>query len=880
MANISQMTDVLPSTGGADSIDRGAFLQNTFVRRNGHQVRPGFGQIGSFTATNTQPATSGLAFVRQIGATGIITDFGHTQVVSVWVCEAPMLETSEPPARTELFTQDGRTKLFAVEVYDKTTNTRWEEVLYSHTADRGDSSQPMPFWRAHYQGQTRWVGANDEKHVFFCHAFGVLFFGHPNIGVWCYVPADFRDQMAHTTNQRIGVGMVLPNDWRGESCRIFELAPQPSGAFGRSYLGKGEFPRAVDACTWGGRIVYAYDRFLYFSDVGRPASIDAANVVELPTQEPLVAVAETAGVVIAFTANETWAYRPVAGQTAGGGDARRLSDSIGCLGPLAKARRMEQLFWADEHGVYAFGGGMSIQEASEPITPLFDGGVSMPLSTYYSLAGTPANITTDIESFVRWPADSTVHMTYDPFLDVLLVGMPDQNAAMCLSEGKTWSVWTTETFCVEGARSVKNLPSPYFAAVDDSVFLVSGPHSVALRDQASNSTTSTSFVISEWGVGGALDRNNGTGSDARYGLAYFSKLKTGTDKGYFVIGQPTLVPAGSDLGKTTATRDTWLFPVYINAEVEKPSITRLHFNFDDAVWSPVYHDVPNQDVDVDFPAQRLAARDAFGYTVVNAGSNEVRVYGANQVRINAVGATAAATWGHHPYLNTAPGSLEPYLWLPFEKVGDVGTAASLATSIVSATMTDDAAQQYDMSVFGWVGSLPTVENDDGTQAVDWAIKSNRLELPDRGQGRIRGLFLRMLSNGEPVDVAAGFVHGLVNATFQTDMREWTTQLADLALGLGVAEKVSLRSRMLGIAAAVNLRTFNNVATWSSLGTPADGNFLIDDEQVDTRAISLSARGQTFATMVFGHVRGRAQKVIVDGMDVAIRPVGKTRRWGR
>jgi hypothetical protein len=185
-----------------------------------------------------------------------------------------------------------------------------------------------------------------------------------------------------------------------------------------------------------------------------------------------------------------------------------------------------------------------------------------------------------------------------------------------------------------------------------------------------------------------------------------------------------------------------------------------------------------------------------------------------------------------------------------------------------------------MSVFGWVGSLPTVENDDGTQAVDWAIKSNRLELPDRGQGRIRGLFLRMLSNGEPVDVAAGFVHGLVTATFQTDMREWTTQLADLALGLGVAEKVSLRSRMLGIAAAVNLRTFNNVATWSSLGTPADGNFLIDDEQVDTRAISLSARGQTFATMVFGHVRGRAQKVIVDGMDVAIRPVGKTRRWGR
>lgn len=881
MANFDELKDVLPGTGGADNIDRGAFLHNTFVRRSAHQVRPGFGQLGSFTATNTQGSETSKAFMRQLGSQGIVTDFGHTQIVSVWVADAALLETFEAAPRNESITQDGHATLFLVEIYDKTTNVRWEEALYGHTADRGDSSQPMPFWRAHYQGQTRWTAANDEKHVFFCNSYGVLFFGHENIGTWCYVPADYRNQMAHTTNQRQGVGgSILPNDWRGESCRIFPLAAQPTGDFGRSYLGKSSFPKAVDACAWGGRIVYAADRFLYFSDVARPASIDDVNIVELPTQEPLVAVAETAGMVVAFTPNETWVYRPVSGQIAGGGDARRLSDSVGCLGPLAKARRMEQLFWADEHGVYTFSGGMSLKMVSDPIAALFDDGMSLPLSTYYATTGLPVTVANDIESFVRWPADQTVHLTYDAFLDVLLIGMPDQNAALCLSKGSTWSLWSMETFCVDSGRSSKSLPSPYFAAVDDAIFLTAGPHSVTLQNERGSARTTTYFTVSEWGVGGALDRNVGINSDQRYGLSYHSKIKQGTDAGYFAVGPPTRVPIGAMIGRIAATDETWLFPIYLNPDVAQIAISRLHFTFDQTVWDPVLFDVPNNDVDYDLPAQRLAARDIFGHGVVNPGTNEIRVYAGNEIRINAVGATAAVSWGHHPYLNVAAGNLEPYVWLPFRRIGGLGTPASLMLSVNSATMTDGAAAAYDLSVFQWVGSLPVTEDDDFTQAIDWAIKSNRVELPARSQGRLRGMFLRALSNGEPVDVGVGFVHGLLNATFQTDMREWSTQLADFSLGLSVAEKVALRARMLGVTSVVNTRTLNNVATWSSEASPTHGNYLIDDEQVDTRSLSLSARGQNFAVMAFGHIRGRGQKLMIDGMDVAIRTVGKTRRWGR
>lgn len=322
-----------------------------------------------------------------------------------------------------------------------------------------------------------------------------------------------------------------------------------------------------------------------------------------------------------------------------------------------------------------------------------------------------------------------------------------------------------------------------------------------------------------------------------------------------------------------------MFPVYLCPSRETVSAVRLHFTYNNAVWEPAWYNKGDGDVDYDLPTQRLPARDAFGYSAHNPGSNEVRVYNINELRINAVGATAAASWGHHPDLNLAEGNLEPLIWLPFICTGDVSQSASLGVTVVTASIVVSGTP-YTQAVYEWNGSLPVSEEVYDAQAVDWCIKGERLELPDRGQGRIRGLFLRHRSLGEPASIATRFGHGLLNATFQTDWREWSSQLADYTMGLAVSEKASVRSRMLGVAAAVNKRTFGNVATWSSTASTSTGNFLIDDEQVDTRAVSLTARGETLSVMLFGHVRDKAQALIVDGLDMVVRQVGQIRRWGR
>lgn len=879
MANQQQFVSVLPATGGADSIDKGPFLLNTLIRRDGHEVRPGFGQLGQWNLTNTHNVAQG-GFTRQLGSTAIVTDFGHTQVVSLWVARMALRQNETAQVRTLNVTQDGVSDVFVLQVYDVTTNQRWEEVLYLHTGDRGSDAIPMPYWRPHYTGRSRWLLASDESSCFFVSAFGVLFFGNESMGTWCYTPADYRDQMAHTTTQRAGMGtLVLPNDWRGESCRVWRLNPVPFVKTGISYIGNDQFPSPVDACLWGERIVYAFDRTLYFSDPLYPASVATNNLVTLSLMEPITAVAETAGIILVFTRNETWAFRPSSGASAAAGDARRLSDSIGCLGPLAKARRMETLIWADDHGIFSFDGGMQIREVSEPIRGLFDEGMSLPLSRYYDTAGIPQSATSANSSFVQWTGLDRINVAYNPLYDVALFALPNQNVALCLSQGKSWSLWSWESFAVNAGAPLKTLPEPYVCNAVDSLFLSVGPIATTCKDDSGATYSTGSNAVLLWREGGALDRNTAVGSDQRFGSTYIRVDQTSANNGWFYVGDPTLVRQGSLLGTTYAAQDTWMFPVYLCPSDTPVDGVKFHFTYDDTAWTPIYFDDVNKDVDYDLPAQRLPARDAFGYSAINVGSNEVRVYG-NELRINAIGATAAATWTHHPSFNMTPGSLEPFIWLPFKcTTGTIGQIPSLGLITTTASIIYLGAP-VTQKVYVATNSAPLVEESISPQPVDWCIKGSRAEVPDRGQARIRGLFLRARSLGEPVSVADQFVHGLLNATFQTDMREWTSQLADYTLGLGVAEKANVRARMLGITSAVNLRTFGNVATWSSTSATSTGNFLIDDEQVDTRTVSLTARGETLTAMLFGHVRDKAQAMIIDSMDIAVRAVGQARRWGR
>ena len=146
---------------------------------------------------------------------------------------------------------------------------------------------------------------------------------------------------------------------------------------------------------------------------------------------------------------------------------------------------------------------------------------------------------------------------------------------------------------------------------------------------------------------------------------------------------------------------------------------------------------------------------------------------------------------------------------------------------------------------------------------------------------MRNVVMRMLTHGVKgtETVANAWPQGLVNIAFQADWRDWSGQVADMASYNAIFGKTPLRDRMVDAAGGVTKRIFNNAAKWGQSGT-ANGNFLVDDEQLDTQVVSSSLRGESLAVMVFGHVKSRAEKIVINSLKAYIKKVGKPRRWGR
>jgi hypothetical protein len=177
-----------------------------------------------------------------------------------------------------------------------------------------------------------------------------------------------------------------------------------------------------------------------------------------------------------------------------------------------------------------------------------------------------------------------------------------------------------------------------------------------------------------------------------------------------------------------------------------------------------------------------------------------------------------------------------------------------------------------------------IYSDAVTQPVDWIIKTDRFKDDDDRQLRMRNVIMRVLSHGERAEKASTWTHGLMNVAFQADWRDWSGQILDMTTYNAVHGKTTLRSRVMNLSGAVVKRLFGDGAgtgdlKWGETATTS-GNYLVDDEEVDTLIASASLRGERVAVMLFGHVRGRAERIVVDSMDASIKIVGAARRWGR
>ncbi len=89
----------------------------------------------------------------------------------------------------------------------------------------------------------------------------------------------------------------------------------------------------------------------------------------------------------------------------------------------------------------------------------------------------------------------------------------------------------------------------------------------------------------------------------------------------------------------------------------------------------------------------------------------------------------------------------------------------------------------------------------------------------------------------------------------------------------------LRSRFKDSSSA-RTRTFDNNLLYGNSGADSlTSIYLIDDEEVNEISVSDSVKGKSLSFMLFGHIKNKAEKLVVESVKALFRvlPAGRRRR---
>ena len=613
MAIRGQEVELLGDGIRADSPTKGAFALNMLYRRNSWEVRRGFGQVTELDTTMRAGRQGTFndkwGYVDHLGSYGMITSFGHEQIVSAFtakVWSGDRTFTNTVGATTQHLTNQQLSawiQIYVVSIYDLTTGDRWEEPIFRHTAEFGKtttSALEMPDWHGNYESWWRtdvslqptappiygqdapssfledrqdWVVVSERgQEFFFTELDDILYLGNDDTGLLAYIPSIFRGRRRGKNGlSRLGrdkqAYSVYDRSWAppySESSVVIN-AVASDGPFsdGITYLTKSEFPAPSCAGHIGGRLVLSEGRTLYFSDVGYPTSIAADNVVVVPSEGEVTAMVEHGGNLIVFTDTETWYYQPSSGFVVSAGRLVRIAEGIGCLGSGAIVKDAD-LVWMDKRGVYAMTGNLTPRKVSEPIEPFFNDYISNPVTDYFVANGELPNPVPDQTAIGIRRVGSPVG-AYSRELQCVLFSIPERNVMLCFGEGG-WSVWSTETMVTNPdpavVGSTANIERPWPVAFDSGLYLVGSlPPDQEGEVMDTNlfpilgDIKSRSYYILEYGRGGGIDRSVEAVEDYRQVRGFWrsthedsTTLAPVNSDHYIYAGKPIPIPQGMGIG--------------------------------------------------------------------------------------------------------------------------------------------------------------------------------------------------------------------------------------------------------------------------------------------------------------------------------------------
>ena len=611
MATRGQEVELLQDGVRADSPSKGSFALNMLYRRNSWEVRRGFGQVTELDTTMraapTNDTSAKWGYIEHLGSYPMTTSFGHRQIISAFKAQVhtgDRLPDSTTPINNSTLSQN--TPIYIVDIYDVTTGDRWEEPIFRHTAELGQtetSKFEMPDWRGNYEtwwrtdiavsgvtlvadapnsfleDRQQWVVAKaNPQQFFFTELDDILYLGNDDTGLLAYIPCVFRGRRRGINNlSRTGrdkqVTTVYDREWSPpySETSVIINAVASDGPFsdGITYLTKSEFPVPRGGANIGGRLVLFDERNVYFSDVGFPTSIAADNVMLVPSEDSITAVKEHNGNLIIFTLTESWYYQPSNGFVVSAGRLVRMAEGIGCLSDSAVVSAEDALMWMDKGGVYALGAGLIPERISDAIEPFFSDYLSNPVTNYFVENGDigSAAVTIPEQSPSSFRLIGNAVGAYCRELELVVFALPQVSAALCISKGR-WSLWSTETMVNDNAAAgvevgvTANIESPWAVAFDDGLYIVGSVppdrdgELLADVDDSSFNTRSRPYYILQYGRGGGVDRSVEAVEDYRLVRGQWrSALEKETvtinpndSDHYIYAAKPIPIPEGTELG--------------------------------------------------------------------------------------------------------------------------------------------------------------------------------------------------------------------------------------------------------------------------------------------------------------------------------------------
>ena len=354
---------------------------------------------------------------------------------------------------------------YTIIIHDITNNTKYEEILYTHTSEgeAGSFYDDASAWlHGYYEKRDNtygeWqelIGADDTRWWFtdYTHpTFGdQVYFGSKSAGTFIYNPAIFPDFTRPKWTNVINSNDEV-NDWETgryvESATIIPLALKDGiHTAGFAYVQKDDMPNFVDATVLNGHLFYASGKTLYFSDLGDPNAIIGDNVVNIVADTDIVAIEGFNNFIIIWTEAEMFVYQPSwQASLLSGGSTTEIAQNIGCLHSQTVTKTDSGVFWADKNSFYRTGNGYNIENMGLPIKQFFQDEFPSPIINYFQATGfsDPSAETKPRFNYGLKGNEKGVHSYYNEKYQAIFFVVPELNIAWVYS-GNDWIIWNWDS---------------------------------------------------------------------------------------------------------------------------------------------------------------------------------------------------------------------------------------------------------------------------------------------------------------------------------------------------------------------------------------------------------------------------------------------------